>query len=149
MYNASVYYGHHDHHDHRIHCVYCVYIYHALPEIWDKMATDMRTLTQYGDQILLYTILELIKISNFNILILNISWLPSSIIVTTRTSNISKQKSLVLHASSWFLRMLYFYSQVDEFHSVIYSKLVTQEVNIRRIDQHPFGRCKVPSSRYI
>ena len=24
-----------------------------LPEIWDKMATDMRTLTQYGDQILL------------------------------------------------------------------------------------------------
>ena len=39
--------------------------------------------------------------------------------------------------------MLYFYSQFDEFHSVIYSKLVTQEVNIRRIDQHPFGRCKV------
>jgi hypothetical protein len=26
---------------------------YALPEIWDKMATDMRTLTQYGDQILL------------------------------------------------------------------------------------------------
>ena len=25
----------------------------ALPEIWDKMATDMRTLTKYGDQILL------------------------------------------------------------------------------------------------
>ena len=25
----------------------------TLPEIWDKMATDMRTLTQYGDQILL------------------------------------------------------------------------------------------------
>ena len=25
----------------------------SLPEIWDKMATDMRTLTQYGDQILL------------------------------------------------------------------------------------------------
>ena len=24
-----------------------------LPEIWDKMATDMRTLTKYGDQILL------------------------------------------------------------------------------------------------
>ena len=87
--------------------------------------------------------------SNFNILCLNISWFPSSIIVATRTSNISKQKSLVLHASSWFLRMLYFYSQFDEFHSVIYSKLVTQEVNIRRIDQHPFGRCKVPSSRYI
>ena len=65
------------------------------------------------------------------------------------TSNISKQKSPVLNASSRFLRMLYFYSQFDEFHSVIYSKLVTQEVNIRRIDQHPFGRCKVPSSRYI
>ena len=26
---------------------------HALPEIWDKMATDMRTLIKYGDQILL------------------------------------------------------------------------------------------------
>ena len=25
----------------------------ALPEIWDKMATDMRTLTKYGGQILL------------------------------------------------------------------------------------------------
>jgi hypothetical protein len=25
----------------------------ALPEIWDKMATDMRTLIKYGDQILL------------------------------------------------------------------------------------------------
>ena len=25
----------------------------TLPEIWDKMATDMRTLTKYGDQILL------------------------------------------------------------------------------------------------
>ena len=25
----------------------------SLPEIWDKMATDMRTLTKYGDQILL------------------------------------------------------------------------------------------------
>jgi hypothetical protein len=121
----------------------------ALPEIWDKMATDMRTLIKYGDQILLKTIWELIKISNFNILCLNISWLPSSIIVATRTSNISKQKSLVLHASSWFLRMLYFYSQFDEFHSVIYSKLVTQEVNIRRINQHPFGGSKVPSSRYI
>ena len=92
---------------------------------------------------------ELIKISNFNILCLNISWSPSSIIVATRTSNISKPKSLVLHASSWFLRMLYFYSQFDEFHSIIYSKLVTQEVNIRRINQHPFGRSKVPSSRYI
>ena len=25
----------------------------SLPEIWDKMTTDMRTLTEYGDQILL------------------------------------------------------------------------------------------------
>ena len=29
------------------------YVIDSLPEIWDKMATDMRTLTQYGDQILL------------------------------------------------------------------------------------------------
>jgi hypothetical protein len=28
-------------------------LYRALPEIWDKMATHMRTLSQYGDQILL------------------------------------------------------------------------------------------------
>ena len=28
-------------------------VFGTLPEIWDKMATDMRTLTQYGDQILL------------------------------------------------------------------------------------------------
>jgi hypothetical protein len=28
-------------------------IYNPLPEIWDKMATDMRTLTKYGDKILL------------------------------------------------------------------------------------------------
>jgi hypothetical protein len=27
--------------------------FRALPEIWDKMATDMRTLIKYGDQILL------------------------------------------------------------------------------------------------
>ena len=30
------------------------FTFHAtLPEIWDKMATDMRTLTKYGDLILL------------------------------------------------------------------------------------------------
>jgi hypothetical protein len=28
-------------------------VYCSLPEIWDKMATDMRTLTKYGGQILL------------------------------------------------------------------------------------------------
>jgi hypothetical protein len=27
--------------------------FQTLPEIWDKMATDMRTLTKYGDQTLL------------------------------------------------------------------------------------------------
>jgi hypothetical protein len=79
--------------------------------LWPNMATKY------------YYKLYGIKISNFNIFCLNISWLPSSIIVATWTSNMSKQKSPVLHASSWFLRMLYFYSQFDEFHIVIYSKL--------------------------
>jgi hypothetical protein len=39
------------------HVMTCYVLSHGtLPEIWDKMATDMRTLIKYGDQILLLEI---------------------------------------------------------------------------------------------
>ena len=34
-------------------CSKVIPLFKPLPEIWDKLATDMRTLTKYGDQILL------------------------------------------------------------------------------------------------